>query len=135
MQPNSLKMINIDKFKKNNKVVSTCSVQKSKNVDNYSSDTKIIEEKKRGIKNRLHELQSLKELNREEKNKIFKVIRMEFQNLINNSNYLSIKNPEYNFRAYVEKGNNGILVRELLKKRWWWHIEERDITKANLIWT
>ena len=135
MQPNSLKMINIDKFKKNNKVVSTCSVQKSKNLDNYSSDTKIIEEKKRGIKNRLHELQSLKELNREEKNKIFKVIRMEFQNLINNSNYLSIKNPEYNFRAYVEKGNNGILVRELLKKRWWWHIEERDITKANLIWT
>jgi hypothetical protein len=34
----------------------------------------------------------------------------------------------------VEKGNNGVLVKELLKKRWWWHLDDKP-GKANLFWT
>jgi hypothetical protein len=61
-------------------------------------------------------------MNKEEKNKIFKIIRTEFQDVINSSNHMIMTNAEWNFRAYVEKGNNGLIVKELLKKRWWWHI-------------
>ena len=49
-----MKMINIDKFKKSNKVTSTSAVQKGKKIESYSSDTKIIEEKKKGLKTRLN---------------------------------------------------------------------------------
>jgi hypothetical protein len=54
--------------------------------------------------------------------------------LVNTSNNIFVKNSESVFRAFVEKGNNGILVKELLKKRWWWHLEDKP-EKANLFWT
>ena len=38
------------------------------------------------------------------------------------------------FNAFIEKGNNGILVKEILKRRWWWHITDQP-AKANMIWT
>jgi hypothetical protein len=53
---------------------------------------------------------------------------------VNASNYISVRNRDTVFRAYVGKGNNGVLIKELLKKRWWWHIVDHP-SKANLLWT
>lgn len=40
------------------------------------------------------------------------------------------------FRAYVEKGNNGVLVKELLKKRGiWWHLVDQPEKAEYSIWT
>lgn len=80
------------------------------------------------------ELIPIKEISKERKIENLKLIRTEFQLLVNTSNHITVRNEETIFRAYVEKGNNGILIKELLKKRWWWHLED-DPTKANLIWT
>lgn len=45
-----------------------------------------------------------------------------------------MSNKDAIFRAYIEKGNNGILIKELMKKRWWWHLVDQP-EKANLVWT
>jgi hypothetical protein len=37
-------------------------------------------------------------------------------------------------RAFVGKGNNAILIKELIKKRWWWAIGE-DKSESKLIWS
>jgi hypothetical protein len=38
---------------------------------------------------------------------------------------------------YVGRGNNGHLIKELLKKRWWWAATECDKAKKNpnFTWT
>lgn len=46
--------------------------------------------------------------------------------------------PRGSLTFYVGRGNNGHLIKELLKKRWWWNaIDEKDKTKKtpNFIWT
>jgi hypothetical protein len=36
----------------------------------------------------------------------------------------------------VGKGNNGMLIKDLLKKRWWWNISEEKGKRFNsFIWT
>jgi hypothetical protein len=67
----------------------------------------------------------VKEVSKEDRIENLRRIRDEFRELVNTSNHVSVSNSETVFRAYVEKGNNGILVKELLKKRWWWHLEEK----------
>lgn len=43
-------------------------------------------------------------------------------NILNLSNYLFVQ-PSLNiYKAYIGKGNNGMLVRQVLKNRWWWTI-------------
>lgn len=61
-------------------------------------------------------------------------IRDEFREVVNTSNNVAVRNSESVFRAYVQKGNNGVLVKELIKKRYWWHLEDNP-AKANLFWT
>lgn len=29
-------------------------------------------------------------------------------------------NTHFTYKAYIGKGNNGVLVRAALKNRWWW---------------
>lgn len=47
--------------------------------------------------------------------------------------YSSFK-PENKYKYYLGKGNNYLLVKSLLKRRFWWTLEE-DPKKANFAWT
>lgn len=39
-------------------------------------------------------------------------------------------------RFFIGRGNNSILVRSVIKQRWWWSMNEReDFLKTNFIWT
>lgn len=45
--------------------------------------------------------------------------------VMNLTNGLIVTNPiNPTYKAYIEKGNNGLLVKSLLKKRWWWRLVE-----------
>lgn len=40
------------------------------------------------------------------------------------------------YRAYICKGNNGLLVKSILKSRPWWSLRSHtDIDSCNLVWT
>ncbi|EGR29568.1 tubulin-tyrosine ligase family protein, putative [Ichthyophthirius multifiliis] len=39
------------------------------------------------------------------------------------------------YKAYIPKGNNDVLIRTCLKKRFWWSLIEKNNKKTNLIWT
>ena len=59
--------------------------------------------------------------------------------LYSDGHYLSAK-PHFqkktNFKAYVCKGNNGNIIKTILKKRWWWTIVDRwDTDQCDFIWT
>lgn len=42
--------------------------------------------------------------------------------------------PENRYKFYLGKGNNYLLVKSLLQRRFWWTVEE-DPKKANFAWT
>lgn len=42
--------------------------------------------------------------------------------------------PEQRYKFYLGKGNNYLLVKSLLKRRFWWTVQE-DQKKANFVWT
>ncbi|CAD8193862.1 unnamed protein product [Paramecium pentaurelia] len=63
-----------------------------------------------------------------------------FINKINFSNNQCIQSPlkmdvpAYYF--YVGKGNNGSLLKNLFRQRWWWQeVETLDMSKVNMAWT
>jgi hypothetical protein len=40
------------------------------------------------------------------------------------------------YKFYVGKGNNSVLVRSLLKQRFWWQLHDKEeIEKCNFMWT
>jgi len=40
------------------------------------------------------------------------------------------------YKFYVGKGNNSVMVRTLLKARFWWQLHDKeDIEKVNFMWT
>ena len=40
------------------------------------------------------------------------------------------------FKAYIWRGNNGKIVRTVLKKRWWWSLADKwDPNECDFIWT
>lgn len=44
--------------------------------------------------------------------------------------------PFHQNRFYVGKGNNYILVRSVIKQRWWWSMNSKEnFFNANFIWT
>ena len=47
--------------------------------------------------------------------------------------YASLRNEE-KYRVYVGPGNNSLLVKSLIKRRFWWVLEE-DYKKAHFSWT
>jgi tubulin--tyrosine ligase len=54
---------------------------------------------------------------------------------VNLSNGLAINNKkEITFKAYIDKGNNGLLLKSVVKRRWWWHLVE-EIDSCHLLWT
>lgn len=39
------------------------------------------------------------------------------------------------YKAWIGSGNNGNLIKGLIKRRFWWHIIDEKSTKAHFIWT
>ena len=70
-----------------------------------------LTEPTRSMKIPFKELIPVREVSKEEKLANFRKIRDEFREVVNASNFVSVKNKETVFRAYVEKGNNGILIK------------------------
>ncbi|CAD8121618.1 unnamed protein product [Paramecium sonneborni] len=63
-----------------------------------------------------------------------------FINKINFSNNQCICCPSKlevpSYFYYVGKGNNGSLIKNMFRQRWWWQeVETLDITKVNMSWT
>jgi len=59
----------------------------------------------------------------------------EFMFTINLSNGLVVNNKrEATYRAFIDKGNNGMLLKSVVKRRWWWHLVD-DVAECNLLWT
>ena len=39
------------------------------------------------------------------------------------------------YKAWVGSGNNGNLIKSLLKRRFWWHVLDEKSLNVNFIWT
>jgi hypothetical protein len=39
------------------------------------------------------------------------------------------------YRAWIGAGNNGMLIKELLKRRFWWQIVDERNIDINFVWT
>lgn len=56
--------------------------------------------------------------------------------VVNLSNKVSVVPTEQTYKAYICKGNNGILVKNILKSRPWWSlVSAEDLSSCNFIWT
>ncbi|CAD8165580.1 unnamed protein product [Paramecium pentaurelia] len=55
-------------------------------------------------------------------------------NIMNLSNCIFVQPTVNIYKAYVGKGNNGMLVRQILKSRWWWSIQD-EIEQCHFVWT
>jgi|JI6StandDraft_1071083.scaffolds.fasta_scaffold07108_2 hypothetical protein len=59
----------------------------------------------------------------------------EFMFTINLSNGLVVNNKkDTTYRAFIDKGNNGLLLKSVVKRRWWWHLVD-EVAECNLLWT
>ena len=57
---------------------------------------------------------------------------------INRSNDLNVERGSiyHNYRFYVGRGNNFLLVRSVIKQRWWWSLyDQEDFEEVNFMWT
>lgn len=65
----------------------------------------------------------------------------DFLNVLNFSNRLIVSSVQipghFTYKAYIGRGNNGTLVRGILKNRWWWTLAESsyDAGDIQLLWT
>ncbi|CAD8098530.1 unnamed protein product [Paramecium primaurelia] len=55
-------------------------------------------------------------------------------NIMNLSNCLFVQPTQNIYKAYVGKGNNGMLVRQIIKSRWWWSIQDEQ-EQCHFVWT
>ena len=47
-----------------------------------------------------------------------------------------LNQPVHQYKCYVGKGNNSILIRTLFKTRFWWLLHDKEeIEKVNFMWT
>ena len=47
-----------------------------------------------------------------------------------------ITQPAQQYKCFVGKGNNSILIRTLFKTRYWWLLHDKEeIDKVNFMWT
>ncbi|KAL4438061.1 hypothetical protein ABPG74_016840 [Tetrahymena malaccensis] len=65
----------------------------------------------------------------------------DFLQAMNFSNKLYVSIPEEKqnhpiYKAYVGKGNNQMLIRMVIKQRWWWIVtDQKEDANINLVWT
>lgn len=46
-----------------------------------------------------------------------------------------ISNRPKKYKAYIAEGNNGAMIKGLIKRRFWWSIVEERTTDCNFVWT
>ena len=75
--------------------------------------------------------------NQETKKNIGIIQLREFLLTVNSSNCQYVVPPsEGGYRAFIGKGNNGLLVKSLVKTRPWWSLKPySEIESCNLVWT
>ena len=60
----------------------------------------------------------------------------DFIDKLNLSNGLILQKPKAaSYTAYVGRGNNAELIKDIIKKRWWWRVAESGIADADFVWT
>ncbi len=79
---------------------------------------------------------SFKNTNDEKKSSYFNKFR-EFQLVVSLSNKILIyPQQDLQYKAYICKGNNGLLMKSILKTRPWWSIRGyNEVESCNLVWT
>ena len=57
-------------------------------------------------------------------------------NVLNIENEVTqMETPPKQYKFYACKGNNGVMVKNVLKQRWWWNSVNKDDEGINLCWT
>lgn len=46
-----------------------------------------------------------------------------------------LTNRPKKYKAYIAIGNNGSMIRGLIKRRFWWTITEERTSDCNFVWT
>ena len=72
----------------------------------------------------------------QEKNREKILYYLDFLWKINYSNGLYIKSApdDVCYRAYIGGGNNSLMIKSILKRRFWWNISDRQ-EGCNLVWS
>ena len=78
--------------------------------------------------------------NRDHANYIKESILLNIYNLLNTQNGIHADmrpNPFIFHKFFLGRGNNSVMVRTVLKQRWWWSSvsDKKDLESMNLIWT
>ena len=64
-----------------------------------------------------------------------KMLQYLFQ-IINEENDIEPLDPLQQYKIFVGKGNNSIMIRTLFKTRYWWHLHDKEeYDRVNLMWT
>lgn len=53
---------------------------------------------------------------------------------INPASHVQIRNDK-KYKAWVGNGNNGNLLKALIKRRYWWQVVEEKTWGVNFLWT
>ena len=60
---------------------------------------------------------------------------MDFLWKVNYSNGLLVESPDQQYKMYLGMGNNSMLIRGLMKRRFWWTIVDKLTDDVNFVWT
>ena len=75
---------------------------------------------------------SLQERNKE---KILNYIDFLWKVNYSNAMYVKPTSEETVYRAYIGPGNNSLMLKSILKRRFWWNIVEKPDSQCNFAWT
>jgi hypothetical protein len=57
-------------------------------------------------------------------------------NSVSSHDQEQLTQPQQQYKCFVGKGNNSILIRTLFKTRYWWLLHDKEeIEKVNFMWT
>ena len=60
----------------------------------------------------------------------------EISTILNSSNGISVSTHEACYKYYLGKGNNSLLVKQIISSRWWWTcVNEDQLPNVNMVWT
>ena len=49
----------------------------------------------------------------------------------------NMSNKQFHYKFHIGRGNNNLVVRQVIKQRWWWSMSNKeDMTaRLNFLWT
>ncbi|KRX06925.1 hypothetical protein PPERSA_07088 [Pseudocohnilembus persalinus] len=115
----------------------------SQQLENYKKVTIFfgLDETKESDQNSVFNAQLEKQSNEKILPYIIKAVQMkDFYNLLNFSNNIIMNTQQktgiQTYKAWIGRGNNGMLVRGVLKKRWWWQLVDKSEPwdDLNMVW-